>query len=66
MTLHDALRRVTLTDALTDEQLDDFTSIVDLTVGPDGKLASSEVVSRSGLSREHRLLDRMAESKLSE
>ena len=27
MTLHDALRRVTLTDALTDEQLDDFTSI---------------------------------------
>ena len=27
MTLHDDLRRATLTDALTDEQLDDFASI---------------------------------------
>lgn len=42
------------------------TTKIRFTVGPDGKLASSEVVSRSGLSREHRLLDRMAESKLSE
>ena len=39
---------------------------VRFTVGADGKLANAEVVRSAGSSREHRLLDRLAVSKLSE
>ncbi|MDE2371551.1 MAG: TonB family protein [Burkholderiales bacterium] len=39
---------------------------VRFTVGPDGKLASAEVVKSAGPSREHKMLDRVALSKLSE
>lgn len=35
-------------------------------IGPDGKLASAEVVRSAGPSREHKMLDRLAVSKLSE
>jgi protein TonB len=42
------------------------TTKIKFTIGPDGKLTSADVVSRAGLSREHRLLDRIALSKLSE
>lgn len=39
---------------------------VRFTVGPDGKLASAEVVRSSGPTREHKMLDRVAVSKLGE
>lgn len=39
---------------------------VRLTVGPDGRLTSAEVVKSAGASREHKMLDRMVISKLSE
>lgn len=42
------------------------TTVVEFDVGPDGKLRNATVVSRSGMSREHRALDRTAVSKLSE
>ena len=42
------------------------TTKVRFAVGPDGKLAGAEVVKSAGPSREHKLLDRVAVSKLSE
>jgi protein TonB len=42
------------------------TTVIEFDVGPDGKLRKADVVSRSGLSREHRALDRTALDKLSE
>lgn len=42
------------------------TTKIRFTVGADGKLASANVIGRSGSSREHRALDRVALSKLSE
>jgi protein TonB len=42
------------------------TTKIRFTVGPDGQMTNAEVISRAGLSREHRLLDRVALSKLSE
>jgi len=42
------------------------TTRIRFTVGADGKLANAEVIGRSGSSREHRALDRVALDKLSE
>ncbi len=42
------------------------TTRVKFTVGADGKLANAEVIKSAGPTREHRLLDRMAVTKLSE
>jgi protein TonB len=42
------------------------TTKVRFTVGADGKLASSAVIKSAGPSREHKMLDRIALSKLSE
>ena len=42
------------------------TTRIRFTVGPDGKMTKSEVVRRAGASREHRLLDKVAQDKLSE
>jgi len=42
------------------------TTKISFTVGADGKLASSQIVRSAGPSREHKMLDRMAMSKLSE
>ena len=42
------------------------TTKVRFTVGADGKLASAEVAKSAGPSREHKMLDRIAVSKLSE
>jgi protein TonB len=42
------------------------TTKVRFTVGADGKLQSAEIVKSAGASREHKLLDRLALSKLSE
>ncbi|MBI3157342.1 MAG: TonB family protein [Burkholderiales bacterium] len=42
------------------------TTRIRFTVGADGKLANAEVIGRSGSSREHRALDRVAQDKLSE
>jgi protein TonB len=42
------------------------TTRVRFTIGADGKLTSAEVVKSAGSSREHKLLDRVAVSKLSE
>jgi protein TonB len=40
------------------------TSVIRFTVGADGKLAKSEVIRSAGPSREHKMLDRLALSKL--
>jgi protein TonB len=42
------------------------TTRVGFTVGADGKLASAQVVRSAGPTREHRMLDRLALTKLSE
>ena len=42
------------------------TTVIQFTVGADGKLASADIVRPSGTSREHKALDRVAVSKLSE
>ncbi|MCM0610334.1 MAG: TonB family protein [Ideonella sp. WA131b] len=42
------------------------TTKISFTVGADGKLASSQIVRSAGPSREHKMLDRLALSKLSE
>lgn len=42
------------------------TTQVRFTVGADGKLASIEVIKSAGPTREHKMLDRVAQSKLSE
>ncbi|MBU6260047.1 MAG: energy transducer TonB, partial [Burkholderiales bacterium] len=42
------------------------TTKIRFTVGPDGKLASAEVLKSAGPSREHKMLDRVALAKLSE
>jgi periplasmic protein TonB len=42
------------------------TTRIKFNVGADGKLASAEVVKSAGPTREHRLLDRVAQTKLSE
>jgi periplasmic protein TonB len=42
------------------------TTRIRFTVGADGSLTSAEVVSSAGRTREHRLLDRVAQTKLSE
>jgi len=42
------------------------TTRVRFAVGPDGKLASSEIVKSAGSTREHKMLDRLAMMKLSE
>ncbi len=42
------------------------TTRVRFTVGPDGRVTGSEVVKSAGPTREHRLLDRVAQTKLSE
>lgn len=42
------------------------TTRVRFSVGPDGKLASSEIVRSAGSTREHKMLDRLAMTKLSE
>lgn len=42
------------------------TTRVRFTVGPDGKLASAEVVKSAGPTREHKMLDRIALAKLGE
>ncbi|MBA4176915.1 MAG: energy transducer TonB, partial [Leptothrix sp. (in: Bacteria)] len=39
---------------------------VRFSVGPDGRLASAEVVKSAGSTREHKMLDRLAMAKLSE
>ena len=42
------------------------TTKIRFAVGVDGKLASAEIVKSAGPSREHKMLDRLAQSKLSE
>ncbi len=42
------------------------TTKIRFSVGPDGKMASAEIVKSAGSSREHKMLDRVALSKLSE
>jgi protein TonB len=42
------------------------TTSIQFTVGADGKMTAAEIVRGAGASREHRLLDRLALSKLSE
>ena len=42
------------------------TSKIRFTVGADGKLANAEVLRSAGSTREHKMLDRVALSKLSE
>jgi periplasmic protein TonB len=42
------------------------TTAIRFTVGADGKLAGAEIVRSAGPSREHKMLDRLAQSKLSE
>ncbi len=42
------------------------TTKIKFSVGADGKLLNSEIVRSAGSSREHKLLDRLAQSKLSE
>jgi protein TonB len=42
------------------------TTRIRFTVGPDGKVESSQIVRSAGSSREHKMLDRVAQTKLSE
>ena len=42
------------------------TTRIRFTVGADGRVESSQVIRSAGPSREHRMLDRVAQSKLSE
>ncbi|MDV7400393.1 energy transducer TonB, partial [Arthrospira platensis SPKY1] len=42
------------------------TTTIEFTVGPDGRMTDARVVQPSGMSREHRALDRVALNKLSE
>jgi periplasmic protein TonB len=42
------------------------TTRVRFNVGPDGRMASSEIVKSAGSTREHKMLDRLAMTKLSE
>ena len=42
------------------------TTRIRFNIGPDGKMIGSEVVKSAGASREHKMLDRLAQSKLSE
>jgi protein TonB len=42
------------------------TTKIRFTVGPDGKLVSSQIVRSAGASREHKMLDRVAQAKLAE
>jgi protein TonB len=41
-------------------------TVIRFTVGPDGKVESSQIVRSAGPSREHKMLDRVAQAKLSE
>jgi len=41
------------------------TTMIRFAIGPDGKMTTSQVVRSSGPSREHKMLDRVALSKLS-
>jgi protein TonB len=41
------------------------TTKIRFTVGPDGKMTGSQIVRSAGPSREHKMLDRVAQSKLS-
>ncbi|MCL4696306.1 MAG: energy transducer TonB, partial [Burkholderiaceae bacterium] len=42
------------------------TTVIRFSIGPDGKVESSQIVKSAGGSREHKMLDRVAQAKLSE